>query len=365
MKTQATFFYNICIVAVLLASDDLHAFKKQSRFKKNKEETLENIQAFTESQRSTIAELPVTCVPTFDLHMDKLSDEDRLLCTFLDTITFTQEGVKNFFENTFNQKEYGKMFLPHNFSHLQQFLEYGSSTSQSIVFYDGVFRLFIQKFKNAFYIDSDVYAEFLDTHKTLFTSLFPAQPSIWQSIKKTLWDNLSHKFASFKEDPVTFLDDVSQEIEKQISVTATTPEKTRQTLMRLFTTTIDKLAWVASDQYNSWKTFRSIGDSISYLHEQGVIKEKEDCNELYWALIERYCYFLELNGSMLNLDACHAIKQDLLTGKLPWLSLKESEEHITNKAERIAQAIIETEAKVLAMHHEGHLTEFLPIKSIR
>ncbi len=99
------------------------------------------------------------------------------------------------------------------------------------------------------------------------------------------------------------------------------------------------------------------------MHEHGALPDEQDCNELYWGLIERYCYFLKLNGCSFKQETCHAIKQDLLTGKVPWLITKEQEYGVTTKAERIAQALLETEAKVLALTHEGHLTEILAINS--
>lgn len=369
MNTRSSFFHNAWMIALftapcfyMCAQDSMDfispSHPKKSRFSRRRKK--ESIDILTQENRSTITELPVTCQLEFDFQ--KLNPEDRILCTFLDTITFTQQGVKTFFEQTFNQKEYGKMFLPHNFSHVEQFLMYGKHTEQKYDFYEGVFRLFTQKFKSAPYIDSESCAAFLANHRDTFSQLFPEQQPLWQGIKKILWDNFCKKFSFFKSDPSTFLETIAQEIEGHITNTAATPEKLRSVFIRFLTTTIDKLAWVAEDQYETWLVFRSIGDSITYLHTHGAIPDAQDCNELYWGLIERYCYFLELNGSSLKQETCIAIKQDLLTGKVPWLTTAEQEFNVTTKAERIAQALLETEAKVLALTHEGHLTEILALK---
>lgn len=373
MNTPPSFFYNIWIITFFTAGITLVAtnedsrsysttieYNKKSRFGRRRKKELTPA-LFTQENRSTITELPVTCQLEFDF--GKITPEDKMLCSFLDTITFTQQGVKTFFEQTFNQKEYGKNFLPHNFSHLEQFLKYGKNTEQQYDFYEGVFRLFTQKFKNAPYIDSESCASFLNLHKDFFAHLFPEQQPLWHSIKKILWDNFCKKFSFFKNDPSNFLEDISQEISNHITHATTTPEKVRSLMLRLFVTIIDKLAWVADDQYETWKVFRSIGDSITYLHEHKALPDIQDCNELYWGLIERYCYFLELNGTSLSHQTCLAIKQDLLTGKVPWLTTKEQEYGITTKAERIAQALLETEAKILALTNEGHLTEILALSS--
>lgn len=370
MNTVRSFFYNMLIIAFFTAplfvetfqnTPDFatHPFSKKSRFSRRKK-TKNSNPIFTQEERSTITELPVTCKLEFDL--GRLSQEDQLLCTFLDKITFTQQGVKTFFEQTFNQREYGKVFLPHNFSHIEQFFTYGKQTEQKYDFYEGVFRLFIQKFKSAPYIDSESCATFLLQYQEFFSQLFPQEQPLWQGIKKILWENFCKKFSFFKSDPSTFLETISQEVVDYITHQSSTPERIRSVFIRFLTTTIDKLAWVVDDQYNTWTVFRSIGDSINYLHQNGAIPNEQDCNELYWGLIERYCYFLELNGSMLKQETCASIKHDLLTGKVPWLTIKEQEYGVTTKAERIAQALLETEAKVLAFTAEGHLTDILALK---
>lgn len=367
MNTPRTFFYNVCSIALftttlfLNGSDPSfdftpHSFKKNRFGKRRKKE----LPVITPQIRSTVNQLPVTCQLEFDFN--KLSQEDKILCTFLDTITFTQEGVKTFFEQSFNQKEYGKTFLPHNFSHIEQFLQYGKNTEQKYDFYEGVFRLFTQKFKSAPYIDSESCASFLNNNKEFFVQLFPTPQPLWQNIKKMLWDNFCKKFSFFKSDPSTFLESISQEIGEFITHQTLTPERLRSIFMRLLSTSIDKLAWVVDDQYETWQVFKSIGDSITYLHEKGALPDIQDCNELYWGLVERYVAFLELNGSLLKTETCAAIKQDLLTGKLPWLTIKEQEYGVTTKAERIAQAILETEAKILAFNNEGLLTDILAKK---
>lgn len=369
MNIPRSFFYNIWMIGLfttplfieaLYDSPDFSTapFSKKSRFSRRRKREVTPL--FTQEERSTITQLPVTCQLEFDF--GNLSHEDQILCTFLDKISFTQQGVKTFFEQTFNQKDYGKIFLPHNFSHIEQFLIYGKQTEQKYDFYEGVFRLFTQKFKSAPYIDSESCASFLESNKEFFAHLFPEEQPLWQGIKKILWDNFCKKFSFFKSDPSTFLENIAQEIDEHIALKATTPERLRSVFMRLLTSTIDKLAWVIDDQYQTWTVFRSIGESITYLHEQGALPNEQDCNELYWGLVERYCYFLELNGSSLKQETCAMIKQDLLTGKVPWLTTKEQEQSVTTKAERIVQALLETEAKILALNHEGHLTEILALK---
>ena len=369
MNTLPSFFYNIWMIALFTTPFLMEAlndspdftispFSKKSRFSRRRKK--ESAAIFTQEERSTITQLPVTCQLEFDL--GNLSREDEILCTFLDKITFTQQGVKTFFEQSFNQKDYGKVFLPHNFSHIEQFLLYGKQTEQKYDFYEGVFRLFTQKFKSAPYVDSESCATFLENNKEFFARLFPEEQPLWHNIKKILWDSFCKKFSFFKSDPSTFLENVAQELDTHITRSTIDPERLRSAFIRLLNTTIDKIAWVADDQYQTWTVFRSIGNSITYLHEQGALPNEQDCNELYWALIERYCYFLELNGSKLKQETCAMIKQDLLTGKLPWLTTKEQEYGVITKAERIAQALLETEVKILALNQEGHLTEILALK---
>ena len=140
-----------------------------------------------------------------------------------------------------------------------------------------------------------------------------------------------------------------------------TPERVRATCMRFLSCTTDKIIWSPSDQAETWRSFKKIGDNFHALHLKKVIPDELDANELYWSLIERYCHFLKLTGTRLSLDTCKIIKQDLADRTIPWLLQKEQESVLETKMDRLTVAVLETEAKIHA-HSQGIITDKLMVR---
>ncbi len=285
--------------------------------------------------------------------------KEKQVCMFLQKIDFNQSGIKTFFSHTFNRADYGSTFLPHNFFHLTQFLEYGRRTKQPHDFYDEVVRLFGQKLKSASFVNSAAFEVLLLNLNFSLPSLFPQEKvSFWQRVNDILWESFKNNFSFLKRDPLSFFETISKEIVQTVKQEVTTPDRLRGVITRFIGTGIDKLAWCPDDQLATWKSFKTIANRLALLYEKNVITDPRDLNELYWGLIERYCYFLELTASHLSLDTCLAIRADLNTTSLALFAMEEQEEGIETKKERFIQALIETEARV-RMTKEGFLSELL------
>lgn len=290
----------------------------------------------------------------------KLTDADEKLCMMISRIEFTHEGIAAFFNNSFNRKEYGQDFLPHNFSHLIQFLDYAQAADQPKEFYDGVLRLFNQKLKAAPFVNAGAIESMLAKSTPHFEHIFPQeQLTLWKEVKKTLWQNFKNKFAFLTQDPMGFFEDVSDEIISKVKINATTPDRLRSMLVRFVGTALDKTVWCPDDKEKTWDSFKAIGGHIAALHDKNVLVDEYDLNDLYWSLIERYCNFLELTGSALSLQTCELMKDDIVHEKIPWIKLEEQEEGLETKQERLAQAIFETEAKI-RIRKDGILTDMMP-----
>lgn len=289
-----------------------------------------------------------------------LAPDDEKLCMMISRIEFTHEGMTTFFNNSFNRKEYGQDFLPHNFSHLIQFLSYAHEAQQPKEFYDGVLRLFNQKLKACPFVNATALERMLTKSTPYFEHIFPhEEQSLWKEIKKSLWQNFRNKFAFLTSDPMGFFEDVSDEIIKKVKINATTPDRLRSMIVRFVGTALDKTVWCPDDKELTWKSFKTLGAQIAALHEKNILTDEYDLNDLYWSLIERYCNFLELSGSALSLEACELMKADLINKKINWIQLAEQEEGIETKQERLAQALLETEAKV-RIRKEGIITDLMP-----
>lgn len=361
-----TIFSFACLQAKLVNTFPDSAPIKRTKKRLTKPTRAESAAPILDTQAAQkINDLPKICTPEVIRFEPQPTEADKRLCLFLHKLEFTKDGIATFFSQTFNRKEYATEFLPHSFSHLIQFLRYAQQSNQSQEFVDGVIRLFSTKLKGASFVNAAAFEKLLDNFSIYCSDLLPQEKlSLWKEIKRLLWTNFKNKFSDLKQDPMNFFEDVSDQIIQKIKMEVTTPDRLRTTIVRFFGSSIDKLAWSAVDQEQTWRSFTAIAQKISLLYQKGIINDPFDVNELYWGLIERYCFFLELTGSQLTLATIETIKNSLTTQKLEWLELEEQEEGLETKKHRLIQAIMETEAKI-RLAQEGVLTELFPKSSLK
>ena len=151
--------------------------------------------------------------------------EDKKLSIFFTNIEFTHSGITAFFNHTFNRKDYGTEFLPHNFSHLTQFIEYAQQAQQSKEFTEGVLRLFNQKLKISPYVSAPAFDRMLTQTAPYFEHQLAQQKfSLWQEIKDSLMDTFKTRFSFLQENPLGFFEDILKEIAEKVTVQITTPD---------------------------------------------------------------------------------------------------------------------------------------------
>ncbi len=290
-----------------------------------------------------------TVTPIRFTHQQPNKDAEKKLNLFFNRIEFTHNGISSFFAHTFNRKEYGTDFLPHNFTHLAQFIEYSQQANQSPEFTEGVLRLFNQKIKMSSYVSAPAFERLLLQTSPYFEyQLAQKETPLWHGLKDHITSTFKTKFSSLQKQPMQFFEDLSKELSTKLTVENSTPERVRFTLLRLLTSTCDKLVWSPTDQAQTWNSFKAIGSTLERLHKKKVIPDELDANDIYWSLIERYAYFLELVGSQLSLETCGKIKSDLKENNLTWLQIPEQEPGLQTKVERLAEVLLETEAKIRA-----------------
>lgn len=293
------------------------------------------------------------------------SQEHKTINLFMHKIEFDRQGVSLFLQQTLNHKDYSTEFLPYSFTHITQFIDFAHTSKQSNAFTEGAFRLFLQKLKNCTFVGSDTIERFLEqSEQALILDLAKEDESLWKHFKKTLSRGFKEKFSLIQHDPLGFFEFISKELSQQVTQTIINPERTRMTFLRFLQQATDKIMWSATDAEKTWYSFKKLGYHFYILHTQKVIPDDLDANDLYWSLIERYCYFLKLSGTHLSLETCALIKEDLLKNEYPWLNHKEQESGLTTKRERLTTALLETEAKIYA-HKQGIITDILPYQKQR
>lgn len=286
------------------------------------------------------------------------------------SVKFTRSGIKVFLKEIFNRKEYAQEFLPYDFCHLLQFLEYGKSTKQDVIYLQSVIRLFNNKVKACHFVTAYAYLglleklpEFTEPYykKTSLSSLIDTQAAI----KKLLYTTFLTRFTFFKQDPDSFFTDLSRELIQTVAndTLMNQPlcqEHFRQLIVRFLDITLNKVIWGTWEIQESWPLVLAIAHKLENLNKQELLSDDE-FDDLLQSLVERFIYFLDLAGSDLTLDIIKYIKEDLQITDCIFNQIEEQEEHLTSKTQRLLQTLDASEAKIYA-RTKGIITEVIPSK---
>lgn len=269
-----------------------------------------------------------------------LSKEQRF------TRSVFSEGVIPFFTDVFNDPLYAKDFLPNNIHfHLLEFLHHGNTLGKDAIYIRSVLRLFYNKLKALPYVNSYSFAELLCQLPDALERYFVVDTErVLGSLKNIMYElqyqAFMNNFAEFKTKPETFLGDLSQQLENAAEL--------RKLIILFLESSIDRLIWSPVDQFETWQQVKTISRLLGILHERTIIGDLEDLNSLFVALIERYCYFLDLAGDQISSETYDKIRTDIHHDDLPLLTLSEQQECIETKIQRISRCLFEQESRALA-----------------
>ncbi len=268
---------------------------------------------------------------------------------FYNPIKFLSSGIQCFFKHIYNRPEYVTDFLPHNFTHFEQFLANGAHNNHPAMYSRSVVKLFGQKLKAVRYINFQAFSDFLGNLPQLIKHHFTTETEqdsfsqLSSKLNQLLYDKFLHKFDQFQTDPDDFFAELTQEI--QLAVETRTQnevekEQLRQTVIRCLDVCINRLMWSPKDQAGVWESFKTILTQIDKLHEAKIILDLDDVDDLVWSLIHRFNYFIDQLGSYLSPDVYELMKEDILGDRIPLLALEEQEPLIRSKKDFILRDTI-------------------------
>ena len=291
-------------------------------------------------------------------------EEPNALTLFYLPIKFTRSGIRCFLKHVFNRPEYATEFLPYNFTHVLQFLEYGKKTEQTAVYMQSIIRLFYNKIKATHFITSYALHEFLEPLPNFIQDHCAPQEistiftQIKISVKDLLYKTFLKRFSFFKKNPDEFFDELSEDILEEIQgnfyETPLRQEQFRQSIIRFLEIALNKIIWYPSDGQDTWKSVKLFAHQIYQLHQTDIIDEDE-LDDFYKSLLERFCYYLDMHGSGISLKTLAIIRNDITSKKLHFLELEEQEAYLEPKPKRLKRALIIAEAKIHA-HAQGIVT---------
>ncbi len=264
-------------------------------------------------------------------------------------------------ENEFKKPEYIQDILPNDFSHLIQLLEHGHKTNKPIAYVNTILNPFANMLKGAEYVNAHALVTLLKLLPDLLHHYFIPQQArkvltdttllageMYERFSQTTNSMMYTKFASdfefFKQDPETFLRDLSGQIgnaaQEEVQI-----EKLRHATIRFLDTCLSKLIWSPEDGHETWNSVKLISETLAELIESNVIEDPNDLDDLYWTLVHRYAFFLDLAGPQMHPESYQQVKQDIAHQNLLLFDLEEQDSWIETKAMYLSRVLFKAEAK--------------------
>lgn len=276
----------------------------------------------------------------FPIIADKNSSQPDLLSLFCSPISFNESGFRCYIKHRYNRPEYTHFFSL-CFDDIINFLDHGIIETREYA--DRTLKLFHKKIKQTSYIHPQAFNNFLKQLPQLIKK-YIKQDSFNTKIEKSI----TKFFYSYNNTQTTPLSAqltklVTQEYSKYEQSIST--NELRATLMRFLELAISKLIWNAQDQLETWDSMKELAYYIEQLGKEHIIYQ-EDLDDLYWSLIARFCYFIELSGAQLSLETYKAIQKDM--DSLYFLFTEEQEDYIETKNSYLKRSLKEGAIKAHA-----------------
>lgn len=320
---------------------DITLKKEKDIFEQNNLYTPPAILAMPSEKNRLNFELPsIVSAPSKDQDFD-------LFSYFLRPIDFSKEGITHYFKYTYNHEKYPE-YLPYNFSHMIQFLEFGQEQEQSEIYAKSILKLFLQKIKSCDFINSyalitampklaDALSPYIEKKEASFLA------DLQKSLKARFSNIFSTYFSYFQKSPDAFLDALSEQIAKKTNEVQTQQhvdiEQIKKDILRFLETCMNKLIWAPQDAYEAWTAINELAMQAEMFLDKKLLSDVDDLDDLCWSLIHRFVYFIEVSADEIPQEAFIQIVQDIYNEKLILLAIDEQEELITSKKEYLLKKI--------------------------
>lgn len=267
--------------------------------------------------------------------------------------------------------EYAQDVLPNDFSYLNQLLRYGHDMHNRQEYARSVFGIFSKVMGASQYVNAYAFSHLLNELPQVLKPYFVNYKSrgahrsaigldgdmfdrFKESVTNTLYVQFSSQYESFKTSPSQFFDELSDYI-VEIAKQEIDTQQMRFTTKRFLELSISKLVWSPEEHTKIWGNVKNIAENLSLLMENAVIEDPNDLDDIYWTLIHRFNYFLDLMGTHIPSSFYQEIREDIASNNLLLLNLAEQDVCIQTKRECLQYALLEAEARSRA-YEKGILT---------
>lgn len=267
--------------------------------------------------------------------------------------------------------EYLQDILPNNFSYLTQLLKYnpvkdyaGAKDKRSRAYPRSVLRMFGNMLKGAPCVNAYAFRDLLSEFPALLKNDFILYKKIalqhktsldldlfdraQETISTLMYQRFNAHYDYFRQDPEKFLDELAQQIvvvvEEEVSI-----EQLRQTVIRFLEIGLGKLVWSPEEHATIWECTKQIAQHTASLMEYNIIDNLDDLDDLYWALIHRFCFMLDITGNQMPLTFYQQIKDNIASQPILLFELEELDTFLQTKQNRFMHALLTSEAKKRAL----------------
>ncbi len=280
--------------------------------------------------------------------------------------TNNRESLLKALQEELKDPSYRTHVLPNNFSHMTNLITSGSMENQPPAYLRSIIKLFSNMLKSSDYVNAYECESFLKKLPHIVQPYFSLNVSRAYITERTLYDahmfdrfkvtvnnvlyvKFSSEYEAFKRDPNSFLDMLSSEI-ISIAQEEVTREQLRQGIVRFAEIALSKLIWNVGHAEKSWATTKKIADHLASLLEYNILDDLNDLDDLYWTLLTRYCYFVDITATDLAPSFYAVVKKDITEGNTLLLELAEQDAIVEPKLLYMQRTLMAAEAQSRAYH---------------
>lgn len=267
--------------------------------------------------------------------------------------------------------EYAQDVLPNDFSYLNQLLRYGQGMHNRQEYARCVFGIFSKVMGASQYVNAYSFSHLVEelpqtlnpyfvnyklrgSHRSAIGLDGDMFDRFKESVTNTLYTQFSSQYESFKSSPSQFFDELSDSI-VELAKQEIDAQQMRSATKRFLELGISKLVWSPEEHTKIWGNVKNIAQNLSLLMENAIVEDSNDLDDMYWTLIHRFNYFLDLMGTHIPSSFYQEVREDIASNNLLLLNLAEQDVCIQTKKECLQYALLEAEARSRA-YEKGILT---------
>jgi hypothetical protein len=263
--------------------------------------------------------------------------------------------------------QYKKEVLPNDFSYLSQLITFGTKNNQPPAYVRSLFKMFSNMLKSAHYVNAYAFSQELEDLSTILDSYFGFPVSkryitnsalydasftdrFIATVNSALYAKFSTEYESFRQNPDLFLRNMSADI-LSIAQEEIEQSQIRQSIIRFCEIALNKLIWHPGEQEKTWELTKKIATQLATLLEHNIIDDSNDLDDLYWTLLNRYCYFMEVAALDMPESFYTALKNDIRSNKIVLFELPEQDFIVEPKLSYMQRSIMESEVRAYGFQH--------------